>query len=170
MKRSAVPILGAAILALAFAATALAAGKAPAENYYPGAHVDVMTYVDTVTASSAGYVPAQIGVQTNFFPRTAAVKFRMWAVETGTGKVLTKKDVRAAYVVIPGGTKVKLTFGKQGTTANAPWFWTGTWTIPADYPLGLVAFKALLRTTTYKLGVFEQAGVAAAQLTVIAKP
>jgi hypothetical protein len=137
----------------------------------PGqAKVFIGAYTVTAPTSSYGYVPAVVGKQENFFPRTAGVTFRAYAVDMKTQKVLTAKDVRFFYVTIPGQPNLKLTYGKQGTGAKAPSLWTGTWSIPPDYPLGVVQFRILVQTNTKHLGVFQQAPVAAAQLTVIPKP
>jgi hypothetical protein len=65
---------------------------------------------------------------------------------------------------------VKLTYTKVGTGDKAPWLWVGKWTIPATYPLGLVPFKVLVKTTSKHYGAFMQVPVATSQLTVIAKP
>jgi hypothetical protein len=138
---------------------------------WPSGTTQVFISADTVTAKSRyGYVPPVLNKQENFFPRTAGVKFRMYAVDLKTKKVLTRKAVKFAYVAIPGQPSLKLRYGKQGARANAPRLWTGTWSIPPDYPLGVVAFRILVRTKANRIGRFQQAPVAAAQLTVIAAP
>jgi hypothetical protein len=42
--------------------------------------------------------------------------------------------------------------------------------VPADYPAGIVAFKVLVKTWTKRLGSFQQAPVAPAQLAIAAAP
>jgi hypothetical protein len=143
----------------------------PPPPSWPGAKAQVFMWGDTVTApSSFGTIPAVAGKQENFFTRTAGVKFRMYAVDLKTKKVLTPIDVRYAYVAIPGQPNLKLTYGKQGTAATAPHLWTAVWSIPADYPLGVVSFRILVRTKTNRGGSFRQVPVAAAQLTVLPAP
>ena len=152
----------AAFAVIALAAAALAA-EAPKEVPFPSAKVDVFVHADTVTAPTSALGP---GVLTSSFARGATVAFRMFAGDVKTGKVLTDRDVRYAYLKIPGQPNVKLAFGKQGTDARAPWFWTATWTVPADYALGVVPFQVLIKTKANKYGSFQQAPVASAQLTV----
>jgi hypothetical protein len=170
MKRLA-GVLGGAVIAAALAvAPAFASGTAASPNYMPGNHTDVALFVDTIAPSTA----ANKGAQTNFFAPGTAVLFRMWAVDSsGTGKVLGAADVRQAFVKIPGQPNVMMTFGKLGTAANAPSYWTGTWTVPATYTLNaVVPFHVLLRTKVgYKLGDFSQDTLAAgSQLTIVAAP
>ena len=43
-----------------------------------------------------------------------------------------------------------------------------TWTIPADYPLGIVNFQAQVKTKTNANGSFVQMPVGSSQLTVTA--
>ncbi len=175
MKRFAA-VLGGAVAALALVVPpALAGGKAAVPNYLPGNHVDVAMYVDTIespTTSSLGYTTTRPGAQNNFVAPKQAVTFRMWAVDTGTGKVLTANDVRQAYVKIPNQPNVLMTFAKQGTKATSPWYWTGVWTVPADYKLGRVDFAVLLRTKVgSKLGAFSQDTLAdTSRLTITATP
>ena len=154
--------------AVASSTAALAQTEPPP---WPQGKAQVFISADTVTArSSFGHVPQVVGKQENFFPRTAGVKFRMYAVDLKTRKVLTARDVKFAYVVIPGQPNLKLRYGRQGAGARAPWLWTGTWSIPTDYPLGVVPFRILVKTKSNRGGSFQQAPVAAAQLTVLAAP
>ena len=84
-------------------------------NYLPGNYVDVAMYVDTIewpATSSLGYTTMRPGAQNNFYAPTQAVTFRMWAVDTTTGRVLTDKDVRQAFVSVPNQPKVMMKFGK----------------------------------------------------------
>lgn len=159
MKR----VLVASAVALAVIAAASAFAQALADPPFPAAKADVFVYANTVTASTS---TLGAGVLTNFFPRSGSVVFRMYAADTKTGKVLTDRDVKYAYVKVPGQPSLKLTFAKQGTDASAPWFWTATWTIPADYALGVVPFQILVKTSAKRYGSFQQAPVASAQLTV----
>jgi hypothetical protein len=155
-----------AVGALVLGPAALAQAEPPA---WPLGKAQVFISADTVTATSIyGHVPAVLGKQENFFPRTAGVKFRMYAVDVKTKKVLTAKDVKFAYVTIPGQPNVKLAYAKQGRTAGAPRLWTGTWSIPPDYPFGVVPFRILVKTTSKRIGSFQQTPVAASQLTVAA--
>lgn len=167
MKR----LLIAAVAALGAAALATAVFAAEGPPSWPPGKAQVFIAADTATApSSFGNVPAQVGRLENFFPRTAGVLFRMYAVDLKTKKVLTGKDVKYAYVVIPGQPNLKLTYGKVGTASGAPELWTGVWSIPPDYPLGIVNFRILVKTNAKRVGSFQQTPVSAAQLTVLKAP
>jgi hypothetical protein len=158
--------IAAVIATTALSGQALAA--APPGSPFPAKKVSVAIYTDTVTASksSLGYVPTNTCMQTNFFARTAGVVFRMWAFDARTGDVLTSDNVKYAYVKIPGQPNMKLTFGVHGKLATSPSFWSVMWTIPADYPLGVVAFQVVVKTKKNTFGFFSQVPNGVSQLTV----
>jgi hypothetical protein len=156
------------LVTIAIGALAVGPAALPQEPW-PAGKIKVFIAADTVTArSSYGNVPAVLGKQENFFSQTAGVKFRMYAIDLKTKKVLTAADVRFARVEIPGQPNLKLRYKKQGTKAGSPRLWTGTWSIPPDYPLGVVPFRIVVKTKSKRVGTFQQAPVAAAQLTVAA--
>lgn len=176
MKRFAV-VLGGALAAMALAvAPGGAATQVGVPNYHPaGDHVDVAMQVQTIatpTVSSLGYTATNPGAFTNVFAPKQAITFRLWGVDTSNGKVLTGDDVRQAFIKIPNQPNLMLKWGKLGTGATAPSYWYGTWTVPADYKLGPVAFTAYMRTKAgYKLGVFTQETLAAGSvLQIVATP
>lgn len=157
MKRiliATVAVLGAAALV-----TPVLAQTPPDPPAWPAGTTQVFVSAHTLTTS---------GRQENFFAQGSAVVFQVYAVDLKTNKVVTAKDAKFFYVSIPGQPNVKLTYGKVGNGAKAPMLWSGTWTIPAAHPLGLVPFKVLVKTTANRVGSFVQAPVALAQLTVIA--
>jgi len=170
MKRLAV-IVGTTIAALVLTAASFAARTAVPNNL-PDAKMDIAMWADTVYAANAntGYKPVAAGQQDNFFPQGAGVTFRMSAVEMGTGKVLTAADMKQAYIVIPNQPIVRLAYGPISNAPKAPSVWTGTWLVPADYAVGVVDLKILVRTKTNKLGIYKQIPVASSQLTIAAKP
>lgn len=156
-------IAAAAVLGTAAIVTPVLAQTPPEPPAWPGtAHVFVSAH--TLTGPNA--TPA--GKQENFFPQGSAVVFQAYAVDLKTSKVVTAKDAKYFYVSIPGQPNLKLTYGKVGTGAKAPSLWSGTWTIPAAYPLGVVQFKVLVKLNSKRVGSFQQVPVAAAQLTVTA--
>jgi hypothetical protein len=158
-------IAAAAVLGTAAIVTPVLAQAPPEPPAWPPGTSQVFVSAHTLTAASA--TPA--GKQENFFPQGAAVVFQAYAIDLKTRKVVTAKDAKYFYVSIPGHANVKLTFRRAGTGAKAPSIWSGTWTIPATYPLGVVPFKVLVKLNSKRIGSFQQAPVAAAQLTVIAK-
>ena len=152
------------------AAWIVAAGGAqtPGENPFPASQVaGVFVSAQTVTGpgSSLG-----AGAVSNRFTRGSSVVFRVFAGDVKSGHVLTGADVKFFYVQIPGQPNVKLAYSGsfKATDPVARLPWTATWTIPADYPLGLVVFRVLLMTNSHRYGSFVQMPVTTAMLTVIA--
>ena len=164
MKRLAL-LLGSAIAAAAFAGPALAE-TAP----FPAKKVDVMVYADTTTASRGTVKFDKSCWVRNTFPQNSRVVFRMWAVDVAKGTPITDADIKYAYLKIPGQPNLKLGFSKHGALADSPYFWAIAWAVPADYPLGTVPFKIVVKTKENKFGIFEQAPDPNAQLTITLKP
>ena len=147
-------LLTALVAALALLALGATAGaQTPGEIPFPAPKADVFVAADTGTTT---------GAATNLVTRGASVVFRAYAADMKSKKVLTDKDVKYFYVKIPGQPNVKLAYGKIGER----FLWTGTWTVPAAQPLGLVEFKALVKTKAKRYGSFVQPGVTNAMLTV----
>jgi hypothetical protein len=150
-----------AILAVgvtAVAVTAVGGAQTPTEVPFPSLTV-VQYFVSTQTATSAGAL-------SNFFQQGSTVEFRAFAGQTKTGKILTGDDTKYFYVKLPGQPNVKLTYTPTNAKVLPAWLWKATWTIPADYPLGLVQFKVLLKTKVDQYGSFVQIPVATSQLTI----
>jgi hypothetical protein len=158
MKRVLAALVMAAGVATIVATSALSQASPP--SWPPGGPAQVFIWADTVTGDT--------GKQENFFSRLSTVAFRAYAVDLKTKQVITPTQARYFYVKIPGQPNVKMTYGPQGSGKKAPLLWTGKWTIPTDYPLGVVDFRVLVHTKARHHGVFQQAPVAASQLTVTA--
>ena len=148
------------ILAALMAMAAVpAAAQSPGETPFPSAKiVGAFVRVQTVTAPNSGYL-------TNFFPQGGIVVFRMFVGDNKTGHSMTGKDLRSAKVLVPGQPDVKMTYAP----GNQQWPWAGTWTIPANYPLGIVGFQAVVKTKSKVYGSFVQMPVSTSQLTVTAR-
>ena len=84
-----------------------------------------------------------------------------------TGKPIGTDRIKYAYVKIPGQPNLKLNLGPHGEVGNKVNFWSAAWTIPADYPLGVVAFQIVFKTYDSRFGTYLQPPIASAQLTVI---
>jgi hypothetical protein len=140
-----------------------AAAQAP----YPASKVDVAVYADTVSSSRGDVKLARVCTQANSFPRKARVVFRAWAVDTKTGQALGDLDVKYAYIKIPGQPNLKLNWGAHGAVGAKVNFWSAAWAIPADYPLGVVPFRIVFKTSDNRFGTYQQPAVESAQLTVI---
>ena len=169
MKRLAL-LLGCGLAAAAFAGPALAADAGPAlaadSAPFPAKKVDVMVYGDTITSSRGDVKFDKSCWQRNNFPQKSRVVFRMWAVDVAKGTPVVDSDVKYVYVKIPGQPNLKMGYGKHGRLADSPYFWTAAWAVPADYPLGTVAFKFVVKTKDNKFGYFQQAPDPNAQLTI----
>jgi hypothetical protein len=139
-----------------------AAAARTSDGPFPSQQVkDVFVAAQTVNAD---------GVMTNDFAPGSRVIFRAYAVDTKTHKVLGAKDARYFYVTIPNQPNVKLKYDPSATGANARLAWTGSWTVPATYPTGIVAFKVLVKTVTKLRGQFVPFPVASSVLTILASP
>jgi hypothetical protein len=158
-RKIAVLVAGVAAVAVV-SATALAV--IPGETPFPSPKIEsVFVSTHTVTGPAS---PLGANVLSNYYPRGSTVVFKVFAADTKSGKVLTADDVKYAYVVIPGQPNVKLTYTAPVTKDNTTWL--GSWTVPADYPTGLVQFVTRFRTTGKLYGNFVQLPVATSQLTV----
>ncbi len=120
-------------------------------------------YADTVT-SGAGESKYNIDatatnafplcVQTSVFKRGMHMVWRWEVVDTATGKRLTTNEIDTAVVRLPTGEEIKGRFGRHGSTADAPWFWTGAWDVPLDYPLGVLDWTINAKAKDGKTGTF----------------
>lgn len=107
------------------------------------------------------------GSVSNYYAPGSTVIFRAYAVDGKTQKFLAAKDVTYFYVTIPNQPNVKLRYLPNAAGASGRMAWTGSWTVPANYPNGIVGFKVLVKTTAKRHGQFVQMPVATAQLTVM---
>ena len=109
------------------------------------------------------------GVLASWFKPGDTVDFRAYAVAKKTKELVATKDVQSFYVTIPNQPNVKLTFDtKMASMKDMPW--SGHWTIPANYPIGQVPFKVLIKLKSKQTGSFVQMPVATAMLTVSGNP
>ncbi|HVC87821.1 MAG TPA: hypothetical protein VNC40_10405 [Gaiellaceae bacterium] len=155
--------LGVALVAsVAFTQAAFAADPAPIAKPFPAATSGaVFIAAQTVTATGA--------LQNQFAPGSSVI-FRAYAVDSKAHKVLAAKDVKYFYVSIPNQPTVKMTYNPSAPGASGRMVWTGTWTVPASYPAGLVNFKVLVKTQFKRIGQFVQLPVVSSQLTIAATP
>ncbi|HEU5010691.1 MAG TPA: hypothetical protein VFT33_08350 [Gaiellaceae bacterium] len=152
----------------AAAVTAVGGAQTPTETPFPSPKV-VQYFVAAQTVTGPGATEGA-GVLLDFFPQGSTVVFRATAGETKTGKLLTADQSKYFYVKIPGQPNVKLTYqAPSKKAAGAQWTWSGTWTVPADYALGIVPFKVLLKTKAGAYGSFVQMPPTSSQLTVTKK-
>lgn len=160
MKRSTAVLLGLFVLTL----TAVGVAAVPGETPFPSPTIEsVFVSTRTVTAPSSPQGP---GVLTNLYPRGSTVVFQVFAGATKTGKILTAADVKYAYVKLPDGTKIKLSYKEPVNTTDPAW--SGTWAIPSSFTPQVVNFVVRFRTKDKQYGNFVQIPVSSAQLTVTA--
>ena len=154
-------ILAAAVIALA-AAVGLVRSAAAETVPFPAVHTgDVFVIAQTTTTD---------GTMHDYFAPGASVVFRAYAVDVKTHKILTAKGVKYFYVTIPNQPNVKLKYDPKAPAARGQYTWTGTWTVPADYAAGMVAFKVLVKSDAKRHGSFVQMPVPASQLTISKNP
>lgn len=159
-RRIAVLVAGIATVAIV---TTTAVAVVPGETPFPSPKV-VSLFVATTTFTGAGS-PDGADVMTSRFLPGATVVFKVFAADATSKQVITADDVRYAYIKIPNQPSVKLTYVAP-TQANGPNF-TGTWTVPSSYPLGVVNFVTRFQTKSKKYGNFVQIPVESAQLTIV---
>jgi hypothetical protein len=157
MKRKLAVLVAGVAAVTAVTATALAV--TPGETPFPSPTI-VSLFVTTNTFTSAAP-----NLMTSRFPVGSTVNFKVFAADAKTKKVLTGDDVRYAFIRIPGQPNVKLTYVAP-TERNGTNF-TGTWTIPANQPTGIVQFVTRFQSKNRKFGNFVQLPVETSQLTVI---
>ena len=130
---------------------------------------DIAFYVETLPGNGSAACK-----QSNTFARGERAVWHIGAVNARTGAFIGPKDVKYAYLKIPGVSRnIGVTFvphGKDPATAN--WTWTGRWDIPSDYPLGAVAFQLVFKLKGWsanKVATFTQLPLAGSTMTVIPK-
>ncbi len=114
----------------------------------------------------AAHTVTPTGAMASWFAPGDKVVFRAYAVDVKTKKVVQKKDVQFFYVTVPNQPNVKLAFNPAAPGASVGMPWTGTWTVPADYPAGQVSFKMLIKLKAKRTGSFVQMPVATSTLNI----
>lgn len=139
--------------------TAVGGAQTPTETPFPSPTV-VQYFVSARTVDSTGALA-------NFFKQGSTVTFQAFAAETKSGNIAGTGDLKYFNVLVPGQKNLKLAYKEPAKTKPpATWRWTASWTIPANYPLGLVQVKLNLKSKTNGYGTFVQVPVASSQLTV----
>jgi len=187
MLRVSIAIMMTLVLAAFGASAALAEDEEPQpqpiktpegeQNPWPGKEADIFFYVETLTSSPGesvfgGSAPAGC-LQTNLFPRGERIVWHIAAINARTGKVITNKQVKYAYIKIPGMKPLGVTFTPHGRDpVTAPWTWTARWDIPWTYPLGIVKYELVMKLKGWKAGKvarWSQIPLNPELLTIVAK-
>jgi hypothetical protein len=150
------------LVATVVAAAAVVPVAAADNDPFPSTKAaQVFVTAQTVTTSGA--------INTQFAPGSTVV-FRAYALDVKTRKAVAKKDVRFFYVTVPNQPNVKLKYTPTANTASGRYVWTGSWNVPADYPVGTVPFVVHVKTWKKHTGQFVQMPVASAMLTIAKSP
>ncbi len=97
---------------------------------------------DIIRGAQAG-APGPFCVLNNQFKHLEKVVFRFRVMDS-TGKVLEKDGLKSLVVMLPDGKQLNAQFGQHPPRGEAQdHFWTAAWQIPADYPNGTFAYKAI---------------------------
>lgn len=157
-----IAFLAAGIAAVAVV-TATALAVTPGETPFPSPTIASL-FVTANTYTGPGGAGGS-DIMTSRFPAGATVVFKVFAADAKTKQVLTGDDVRYAYIKVPDQPNVKLSYVAPTQTNGANF--TGTWTVPASYPLGIVQFTTRFQSKSKKYGNFVQLPVDTSQLTIV---
>jgi hypothetical protein len=142
--------------ALAAFAAVTASAKAADPLPFPSAQIQ-QVFIATQTVLPDG-------TMNNYFAPGSTV------VDPKSRSIVAPKLVKYFYVSIPNQPPLKYKYDAAAPGASTGLPWTATWTVPADYPQGTVAFKTLLKLTTKRQGQFIQMPVSPAMLTISKTP
>ena len=142
-----------AIIVLAGALTGGAIASAtttPKSTPWPHSNGRVFFYVDTEAAATEGiYGDCE---QASEFQPGQQILFRAAAQFQKTGANVEPAQVKTFEVLVPGVAPIPLEWGihSYGVVAGdpSPEYWTGVWTVPENYPLGVVSFRVYMVTKT----------------------
>jgi hypothetical protein len=118
--------------------------------------------VNTVTAGPAeskyNVDADKYCVLSSTFKRGMHIVWLMEAFDASTGKELQPDDVKEAVLKLPHGETTSFRYGRHGSTADAPWFWSAAWDVPPDYPLGVLDYEVSVTSSADKRATFKPWG------------
>jgi hypothetical protein len=139
---------------------------------WPAKTTTVFLYVDTEAAASEGVLGDC--EQANLFQHGQQILFRVAGTETHSGVTLQPADVSVLNVNIPGVKKaIPFVWGEHSfgvVKGDAPpEYWTAVWTVPKNYPLGVVNFNvhAVAKTNSKLSIIWHQIPIVASSLTIV---
>lgn len=127
----------------------------PAVTPGPPVKQQIIFYVDTVT-SGAGESPfnvdANLGcVRSSMFSRGMHITFRLTAFDN-TGTEIQTATAESIVLKLPGGKEAPFRYGRHG----AYWFWTATFDVPMDFPLGTLDWSVEAKTKSGLTGTYKE--------------
>jgi hypothetical protein len=109
----------------------------------------------TLTASAvtpAGLVSVPGCVQDTIYKRGMRVVWRFQVFDIDRGKQLTPNDSANVQIRVQNINPIQASFTPIGGQPSNPWTWVAAWTVPEDYPLGLVPYTIVVATPDGRLG------------------
>lgn len=159
------------VLAAAVAACS-GAGATPAPTAAPTVAPPVATNlfldVDTVLGPknlTDDEKPLKTCVQLSRFAHNEQIVWRVRVVDPVTGQWLDDKSLSGVAVQLPG-EKLAMKYGPHPRKNPVDYFWTVSWTVPAGYPSGTLAYSVVATGADGRTGTYDQLKIPAAMLTV----
>lgn len=139
---------------------------------WPAKTTKVFLYVDTEAAASEGVLGDC--EQANLFQHGQQILFRVAGTETPSGVTLQPADVSVLNVNIPGVKKaIPFVWGEHSfgvVKGDAPpEYWTAVWTVPKNYPLGVVNYNvhAVAKSSSKINIIWHPIPIVASSLTIV---
>jgi hypothetical protein len=102
---------------------------------------DLFVEGDIVRGAQEG-APGPVCVLTNQFQHLEKVVFRFRVLDQN-GKMLDDKSLKSLIVQLPSGEKLDGYYGGHPPAKPDDYFWVAVWNIPASFPSGTFAYKAI---------------------------
>lgn len=132
-------------------------GPLAAPTAVQSSNLDVALYGDAV----AGHSRPVACSQTNVFKQGEMIIPRAFGYQLSDGAVLSMENVATATFSVPNPADAAnpivtaMNFGSHGATGQKVEYWTGFWTIPADYPIGNYSVHIAFKTVAGKTGTVD---------------
>lgn len=106
-------------------------------------------------------------VQQNRFPQGAAIVWRVKVFDPLSATALDDKGLKSVVLTLPDGTTKAFKYGAHPAGKTDDYFWTSSFTVPADYPTGAFSYKVTATSNEGLVGTYTQFNVAASALQII---
>lgn len=152
-------VVGASVAVIGFALGALTQSAAAADY--------MIFQADMVRGPTPEGATGPVCVLTSQFKRQEDVVWRARVYGPESGDQLNADGLKSLVVVLPGGIERPMRFGDHPRKDPLDTFWTISWQIPADYPLGTLGYKLVATDLEGKVHTWEPFKIGISQLTVI---